>query len=353
MKKIILTGGGTAGHVTPNIALLPDLRKKGFEIHYIGSKAGIEKELIGQCGVPYYGISSGKFRRYLSVKNMADIFRVVKGLSDAGRLVKKINPDVVFSKGGFVSVPVVIACKLKKVPVIIHESDMTPGLANKLSMPFSDKICATFPETVKHLPPKKAVLTGTPIRGMLFSGSKIEGKRFCGFKDDKPVILVMGGSLGAVAINNCIRNVLPELLLTYNIVHLCGRNNVDNSIKHDGYRQFEYVSNELPHIFALSDVIVSRAGSNSINEFLALKKPSLLIPLPKRVSRGDQILNAASFVKMGFSKALAEEDMTEPLLVREINDLFKNRGKYIANMEKSKLNNGVNAVIKLICDIVS
>lgn len=352
MKRIILTGGGTAGHVTPNIALLQGLREKNFEIHYIGSQNGIEKELLAQCDVPYYGISSGKLRRYLSVKNMTDIFRVVKGLGDANKLIKKIKPDILFSKGGFVSVPVVIACKLNKIPVIIHESDMTPGLANKISIPFADKVCATFPETLKHLPAKKAVLTGSPIRSMLFDGSKIEGRNICGFESAKPVILVMGGSLGAVAINNCIRNVLPELLLSYNVVHICGKNNADTSIKHDGYKQFEYISAELAHIFALSDIIISRAGSNSINEFLALKKPSLLIPLPKSVSRGDQILNAQSFEKQGFSKMLGEEEMTEQSLVKEINDLFENRGKYISAMEKSGLNDGVNEVMKLICETV-
>lgn len=351
MKKIILTGGGTAGHVTPNIALIPTLKEKDFEIHYIGSQNGIEKELISQCNIPYYGISSGKLRRYLSVKNMTDIFRVVKGLGDANKLIRKINPDILFSKGGFVSVPVVIACRLNKVPIIIHESDMTPGLANKISIPFADKVCATFPETLAHLPSKKGVLTGSPIRAMLFNGSKLEGKKICGFEDNKPVILVMGGSLGAIAINNCVRNILSELLLTYNVIHLCGKNNVNHSIKHSGYKQFEYISAELTHIFALSDVIISRAGSNSINEFLALKKPCLLIPLPKKVSRGDQILNADSFAKLGFSKVLDEEEITEQILVREINDLFQNRGKYIANMEKSGLNNGVNEVIKLICEI--
>ena len=212
MKHIVLTGGGTAGHVTPNIALIPRLKELGYKISYIGSYEGIEKKLIEELGIPYYGISSGKLRRYFDLKNFSDPFRVLKGFSQARKLLKELKPDVVFSKGGFVTVPVVIAAKRCKIPALIHESDMTPGLANKLCLSSASKICCNFPETVYSLPKDKAVLTGTPIRQELLSGNKDAGRRFCGFTDDKPVLMVIGGSLGAASVNENIRKILPQLL---------------------------------------------------------------------------------------------------------------------------------------------
>ena len=208
MKHIVFTGGGTAGHVTPNIALFPSVKEAGYEISYIGSYEGIEKELITAQGVTYYGISSGKLRRYFDPKNFSDPFKVVKGYFQAKKLLKKIKPNIVFSKGGFVSVPVVLAAKHCKIPCIIHESDITPGLANKLAIPSATKVCANFPETLNYLPKEKAVLTGSPIRKELFSGNKIKGLDFCGFTANKPVLLVIGGSTGAAAVNNAIRDIM-------------------------------------------------------------------------------------------------------------------------------------------------
>ena len=291
MKRIILTGGGTAGHVTPNIALIPKLRELGYDIQYIGSYNGIEKELIEPFGIPYHGISSGKLRRYFSLQNFTDPFRVIKGFGEARKLIKGLKPDVIFSKGGFVSVPVVLAGKRCKVPVIIHESDMTPGLANKLAIPSAVKVCCNFPETLDALPEGKAVLTGSPIRQELLTGDKDAARKMCGFTDEKPVILVIGGSLGAVAVNEAVRAALPELLKQFQIIHLCGKGKVDHSLKEiKGYCQFEYIKNELRDLFALADVVISRAGANAICELLALRKPNLLIPLSARASRGDQIL---------------------------------------------------------------
>ena len=281
MKRIILTGGGTAGHVTPNIALLPRLRELGYDIHYIGSYNGIEKELIEQFGIPYHGISSGKLRRYFSVQNFTDPFRVLKGLGEAKRLIKILKPDVIFSKGGFVSVPVVMAGKRRHVPVIIHESDMTPGLANKLALPSATKVCCNFPETLSYLPEGKAVLTGSPIRQELLSGDKYKALEFLHFTSDKPVILVIGGSLGSVAVNEAVRSVLPELLKSFQVVHLCGKGKIDHSLDQlEGYAQYEYIKEELKDLFALTDLVISRAGANAICELLALHKPNLLIPLP-------------------------------------------------------------------------
>ena len=348
MRKIVLTGGGTAGHVTPNIALLPELQKKNFSVSYIGSIAGIEKELIGNLNIPYYGISSGKLRRYFDLKNVTDIVRVVKGVAEASSVLKKIKPDIIFSKGGFVTVPVIVAAHFLKIPIIIHESDITPGLANRISIPFATHVCASFPETIQHLPAEKAILTGSPIRASLFEGKENIGRTLCGFSSSKPIILIMGGSLGSVRINDCVRTSLPNLLKKFNIIHICGKNNLDTKINLDGYLQFEYVAKELPHLFACCSLIVSRAGSNSIYEFLALRKPNLLIPLTKEASRGDQILNAKSFSEHGFSAMLYEEAMTGESLCENIFKLYDERKTYIQKMETSGLSNGVSEIMKLI-----
>lgn len=349
MKRIILTGGGTAGHVTPNIALLPRLKELQYDVHYIGSYNGIEKELIEQFGIPYHGISTGKLRRYFSAKNFTDPFRVIKGMNEAKKLVKILKPDVVFSKGGFVSVPVVLAAKRRHVPTIIHESDMTPGLANKLSLPSATKVCCNFPETLEHLPEGKAVLTGSPIRQELLSGDKYQAREFLHFTSDKPVIMVVGGSLGAVAVNEAVRAILPELLKSYQVIHLCGKGKVDESLKNlEGYAQFEYIKEELRHLFALTDIVISRAGANAICELLALHKPNLLIPLPANASRGDQILNARSFERQGFSVVLEEEDLNNEVLLNAINDLYENRDSYITTMKNSSQQNSIDTIIDLI-----
>ncbi len=349
MKRIILTGGGTAGHVTPNIALLPRLKELQYDIHYIGSYNGMEKELIEQMGIPYHGISSGKLRRYFSWQNFTDPFRVIKGFREAKRLVKILKPDVIFSKGGFVSVPVVLAGKSRHVPTIIHESDMTPGLANKLSIPSASKVCCNFPETLEHLPAGKAVLTGSPIRQELLSGNAFKAKEMVGFTSDKPVIMVMGGSLGSVAVNEAVRSILPELLKDFQVIHLCGRGKVDATLSAlDGYVQYEYIQDELKDLFALTDLVISRAGANAICELLALHKPNLLIPLSANASRGDQILNARSFEHQGYSKVLEEEELSSELLLKTIQDLYQNRETYIEAMKLSAQQNSIDIIIDLI-----
>ena len=349
MKKIVLTGGGTAGHVTPNIALMPKLKELGYEIYYIGSYDGIEKKLIEQMGIPYYGISSGKLRRYFDWKNFTDPFRVLKGFGEAKKLLKKLRPDVVFSKGGFVTVPVVQAAKRCHIPTIIHESDMTPGLANKLAIPAATKVCCNFPETVKYLPEGKAVLTGSPIRQELLHGNQLAALNFCGFTSGRPVLLVIGGSQGSVAVNTAIRNILPDLLKTFQVIHLCGKGNLDTGLEHtDGYVQFEYIQKELADLFALADVVVSRAGANAICELLALRKPNLLIPLPASASRGDQLLNARSFRQQGFSMVLEEEVITSETLLTSILELYRDRDIYIQAMKQSGQSDAIAMIAGLI-----
>lgn len=351
MKHIVLTGGGTAGHVTPNIAMIPALQEKGFQISYIGSYDGIEKKLIEEMGIPYYGISSGKLRRYFDPKNFTDPFKVLKGYQEARKLLKKLKPDVVFSKGGFVTVPVVIAAKHRKIPAIIHESDMTPGLANKLCIPSAVKVCCNFPETVDKLPSDKAVLTGTPIRQELLNGNKLAALKFTGLKPDKPVLMVIGGSLGSVAVNTAVRQILPELLKDFQVVHLCGKEKLDESLTSlDGYVQYEYIKKELADLFALSDIVISRAGANAICEISALKKPNLLIPLSANASRGDQILNARSFEKLGYSKVLEEEELNNEILLKTIRYLYANKDSYIKAMSESSQMDSIGKIVQMICE---
>ena len=349
MNKIVLTGGGTAGHVTPNIALLPKLKEAGYSISYIGSYDGIEKKLIEDCHIPYHGISSGKLRRYFSWKNFTDPFRVLAGFGQARKVLHKIDPDIVFSKGGFVSVPVVLAAKKLKIPVIIHESDITPGLANKIAMRSASKICCNFPETLAYLPKEKAVLTGSPIRQELFLGKKENGLKLCSFHNEKPVLMIIGGSIGSVFINNSIRQILPELTKEFQIVHICGKGNVSEEHNHaEGYKQFEYVSHELPDLFAAADLVISRAGANVICELLALNKPNLLIPLSASTSRGDQILNAHSFEKQGFSMVLMQEDLTPETLLTSIRTLYTKESEFKKNLSQSNQANAVEKVFTLI-----
>lgn len=349
MKRIVLTGGGTAGHVTPNLALLPLLKAHGYEVRYIGSKNGMEKQLVEDAGIPYDGISSGKLRRYFDWKNFTDPFRVLKGFGEAKKLLKTYKPDVVFSKGGFVSVPVIFAAKKCKIPAVIHESDMTPGLANKLSIPSAAKICCNFPETLKNLPEGKAIVTSCPIREELLSGSRLKGLEIAGFTPDKPVLLIIGGSLGSVAVNTAVRNILPELLKEFQVIHICGKKNVDESLKGTpGYVQYGYVSEELKDLFATADIVISRAGANAICELLALRKPALLIPLSAAASRGDQLLNAESFRKQGFSDVLQEEEITDEVLLARIHHLYETREEYRTAMEKSNLGNAVQTIVELL-----
>lgn len=353
-KTIVLTGGGTAGHVMPNLALAPHLRQQGWDLHYLGSQEGPERNLAEGAGIPFHPIATGKLRRYFSWKNFSDPFRVMMGAAQAFSLLGKIRPNVVFSKGGFVSVPVVYAAFLRRIPVVLHESDLTPGLANRLCLPFCKRVCASFPETLEHLPKDKAVLTGTPVRKELLKGNREAGLRFLGFTTVKPVLLIMGGSQGATALNQCLRSALPNLKQRYQIAHLCGPGRMDPYLKNsEGYAQFEFLRGELADVLAAADLIVTRAGANSLFELLALNKPALLIPLPLATSRGDQILNAQSFVKRGFSKMLRQEDLTEETLMQNLDVLEREAETLRRNMEKSDLAHGVDKILEVILSCIS
>ncbi len=349
MKKIVLTGGGTAGHVTPNLALIPRLQADGWEVHYIGAANSAEEELIGRVpNVQFHTVSVGKLRRYFDLKNFSDPFRVVKGVGQATRIIRRLKPDVVFSKGGFVSVPVVYGARLNRVPVVTHESDMTPGLANKLCLPFSSVQCCTFPEAVKYAK-GKGVHTGSPIRPEILRGDKAEGRRRFGFNDSRPVLMVVGGSSGAQAINQAVWQALPRLTENFQVLHLCGKGNL--TAVYEGtanYVQREYLNEEMADAYACADILVSRAGSNALCEILAARKPALLIPYPKGASRGDQLLNAESFRKRGFSHVLQQEDMTSDSLVAAVEALYHDRGALYEAMATEPTSNGVDAVLEQI-----
>lgn len=349
MKKIVLTGGGTAGHVTPNLALLPHLVKDGWEVHYIGTKFGVEKSLISRCeNVEYHTIVSGKLRRYFDIKNFSDPFKVIFGVLQAIIILFKLKPAVIFSKGGFVSVPVCIAGKFCGIPVIIHESDLTPGLANKIASRFATKICTTFEQTSLMFKDRDCIHTGTPIREELLLGDAPLGRTFCGFGNDKPIVTVMGGSLGATAINNAMHQIVYRLKETFNIVHICGKGNIISDFSWANYKQYEYLNEELSHVLAATDIVVSRAGANSIIELLALRKPNLLIPLSRGVSRGDQIENALNFKAKGYSKLIFEEDLNPNLLFDEIIDLNNRKDEFIKAMETINQLNGLRNILNIL-----
>ncbi|MBR3004156.1 MAG: undecaprenyldiphospho-muramoylpentapeptide beta-N-acetylglucosaminyltransferase [Lachnospiraceae bacterium] len=354
MKKILLTGGGTAGHVTPNIALIPHLRELGFEINYMGSYDGIERKLIEELGIPYFGIDSGKLRRYLSIQNLKDPIHILHGLNEAKKYMKIEKPDIVFSKGGFVAVPVIFAASDYHIPIVLHESDLTPGLANKLCIPKANKICYNFPETKDFLPKNiESIHTGLPVRAELLAGDASRGRELCGFTEDKPVLMVIGGSLGSVVVNEAIRNALPDILKEYQVVHVCGNGKLDESlVGTPGYKQFEYLNEELAHVFAAADIIVSRAGANVIHEILALNKPSILIPLDKNASRGDQILNAESFEKRGFSKVIREADLTKEALLQTIHEIAGNKAHFDRIFEEDQAENAARLVAEIIASTV-
>lgn len=353
MKKIVLTGGGTAGHVTPNIALIPYLIEKGYEVHYIGSKTGVEKDLIEaldkNLNVTYYPISSGKLRRELNFENVKDVFKVTKGILEAHSLLKKIKPDVIFSKGGYVVVPVVLAGKNQNIPIVIHESDYTPGLANKIAIPFAKTVCTSFEATKSFIKKSTVVHTGPPIRQEIKQGVAGIGEHLCSFKENKPVLMLIGGSLGAKKLNETLRELLKKSLLkNYNVIHLTGKGNIDETLQYENYKQFDYVTYELPHLLAYSDIVITRGGANAIFELLSIKKPHIIVPLSKKASRGDQIDNAKEFLSKGYSKVIFEEDLTDLLLIEEISDLKNDSQSYIEKMSEYKSENTLNMILDII-----
>lgn len=347
---IVLTGGGTAGHVTPNFPIIDQLKAEGWQVDYIGSPTGVESDLIRQKQIPFHGIQSGKLRRYFSWKNFIDPFRILVGMLQSWRILGRLKPQVVFSKGGFVAFPVVFTAWLRRIPVIAHESDMSPGLANRLSFPFVKRICLTFEQAQRHFSNQaKIEVTGTPIRPQLLQGDRNRGLAFCGFDSQKPVLMILGGSLGAANINRCVRLALDSLLEKYQIIHLCGKDKVDQSLKdRPGYRQWEYVNEELPDLLAASDLVISRSGANSLYELLALAKPHILIPLSAKVSRGDQLQNARYFAGRGVSTVLDDDSLSPEILTEAIDTLMQQKAQRTKKIQALGIKSATPEIIRII-----
>jgi len=347
MKTILLTGGGTGGHVIPHLSLLPFIKKDFDKIYYIGTPDGIEKDIIlnSKEDISYYSIPAVKLKRDNFFKNLALPFKLLTSIQKAKKTLKKLKPDVIFSKGGYVSVPVCIAGKMLKIPVVSHESDLTMGLANKIIYRFCNVFCTSFEKTAQGK--DKAVFTGSPVRKQLFNGNKTIGYNLTKVNPNKPTILVMGGSTGAKALNEKLYESLETILKEYNVIHIVGKGKGDKTKIFKDYCQLEYCHN-IEDIFAITDIVVSRAGSNAIYEFLSLKKPMILIPLPKGASRGDQIDNAKYFLDKGFCEVILQEDLTKNNLLNAIKKLKQNKNYYLVNMQKTQSLNGAENIYKQI-----
>ncbi len=352
-KMIIFTGGGSAGHVTLNLTLIPWFIKQGWEISYIGSKGGMEQELVAKFPeVKYYGILTGKLRRYFSWQNFLDMIKIPLGCLQAIILVHKINPDIIFSKGGFVSFPVVVGGYVNRKKIFMHESDITPGLANKMSLPFVSTFYTTFPETEKYVKNKQKVhCVGPVLSDRLFNGSREKGAKFAHMDVSKPTIMFIGGSLGAKSLNDAVEKNLGDILEKYQLIHIAGKNGYNKNLAHEGYQQYEYVDTELKDLLALADIVVSRAGSNSIFELASLHKPMILVPLPATSSRGEQSLNAKSFAEKGYAEIIKDEDIANPdILLPMLDKVYQHREQYRQNMENNPVKITTNeALCEDIC----
>lgn len=321
MNRLLVTGGGTAGHVVPALPVMQAFLDEGVQVDFVGSGSDFERQLVSDMAVTYHGICAGKLRRYFSFENLKDAFKVLWGMVQAVFLLGRLRPDAVFSKGGFVSFPVVFAAWCWRVPVVAHESDLTPGLANRLAMPFVKSLCVNFPVTRPSRFRGELTYTGTPVRPALMNGDAASGRRLIGAADDRPLLIVTGGSLGADRINEVVREAAPELCQRAHLVHVCGPGKVAPVTAPD-YHPFEYVREEWGDLLAAADLVVSRAGANTLYELLCLKKPNLLIPLSRRASRGDQIENAAWAESEGFSRVIQEEDLTATRLIGAVNEIL-------------------------------
>ena len=350
MAKIILTGGGTAGHVTPHLAILPYLKNDFNSIYYIGSENGIEKDIITQANIPYYSVPCAKLNRSFCLNNFKLPLKLIAGYKKAGKILDNLKPDIIFSKGGYVSVPTILAAKKRKIPIIAHESDYTIGLANKLTAKYCKKVLTSFKETAQTL--KNGEYVGPPIRKKLLTANTKDAINHFGFLGDKPILLITGGSQGATAINNAVRNSLNDLLPKFDILHICGKGNLDKNINRKGYFQTEYLSN-IELAFNICSVCISRAGSNTVFELLALKIPSILIPLPKGNSRGDQVLNAEYFQRLGLVSVLPQNVLTKDSLVYAVNYTYANRHNLKRNLEKANITDSSRQISRILIDSIT
>jgi len=354
---IAITGGGTGGHIFPNISIVEELKIRGEKnIVWIGEKGGKEELFAKKLNIPFYGIKAGKIRRYFSLKNFSDLFLVVLGFFQSLFLLSKLKPKLLFSKGGFVSIPPAFAARVLRVPVLTHESDINPGLANRLISKASYAVCTSFKETSPYFPGKRVFYTGNPVRKVIKDGNSKRGKIFLGFKEDLPFVMVVGGSLGAQSINNTIYKIVDNYDLPFNLVHQCGRGNLNNTfIKIKKYRQYEFLGKEIGDVMAVSTLIISRAGAGALYEISYLGKPSILIPLSKTASRGEQVDNAKFFEENGASIVILNDDLNEKILFKTVCNLLENKNTLVEMGKKAfrLLNhNAEEKIVDIIEDIL-
>lgn len=309
----------------------------------------MEEALVAPLDVSFHAIPTGKLRRYLSLENVLDLFRVLAGIWCGFWLCRRVRPRVVFSKGGYVSFPLVVGAWLNRIPVVAHESDLTPGLANRLAYPFVRRICVTFEETRRHLDPARCIYTGTPVREELSRGDDAAGRRFLGFEEGRPILLVVGGSLGAQHLNRVVRDGLARLTERFQVAHVAGSGNLDAALEgRPSYRQFEYLADRYADVLAASDLVVSRAGGNSVYELLLLGKPHLLVPLPLSASRGDQIENAEYTRARGLSDVIADEKLTPQTLLEALLTLERHLAERRLQLRKFEAPDSIGLITKLL-----
>lgn len=364
-EKIVLTGGGTAGHIWPHFALFDCQGSKlkesflgnALEVHYMGSRGGMEQELVKaeQPEWHYHEIATGKLRRYFSFQNFLDLFNVILGFFQAFFLLGKIKPGVIFSKGGFVSAPVVWAGWIRKIPVVIHESDATLALATKLTIPFAKKILTSFPETKEQVPlkfQKNVLQIGLPLRESLFSIEKQQGKSHFKFSDNsRKTLLIFGGSLGARSLNEKIFEIIPELVKQYDVIHITGKGNQKNlSVETNHYKQFEFLREEMKFAYAAADLAICRAGASSIFELAAARIPMILIPLGLHASRGDQIINAQIFEKHNWALSRNETEFVGQAALDCIHAVANKIESYKSKLQTAPSKDSAKKIANLLWD---
>lgn len=359
MKTIVFTGGGTGGHIYPGLAIAESFTQKyDCKVIWLGNKEGMDKSIVEQAGLEFFGISSGKFRRAINFKNLTDIFKIIRGYFEAKKLLKKIKPDLVFSKGGYVSVPPVRAASAMKIPVFTHESDVTPGLATRLNAPLAEKIYVPYQETkdcFKEELQSRITVSGNPVRSAFFTKEGQKGFDFLNFPKEKKLICVLGGSQGAKQINDLIDSVYKELGDIASIVHQRGKGNLNPSIPKDdaAYRQFEYINDELPSVLKASTLVISRAGAGTLWECASAGKPMLLIPLKGIGTRGDQVLNAELFAKHGSARVLNTSEENKESFLNIIKELLLNDELLLQMSSESYRMSSGNASEKIADDIAT
>ena len=351
MKTVLVVGGGSAGHVLPTIPIITKLKDSGYKVCFIGSRSGMEERLLVGVCIDFFSIPTGKLRRYFSFQNVLDFFGFCFGVLYSLFIISRIKPSVIFSKGGFVSLPVVLAGWLLRVPILAHESDRTPGLANRISMPFLSTYCTSFPSKEDLNTKFRHVHTGSPVRAEMLLGDRARGKEMLNYVDEKPILIVTGGSQGSEFINQNVRAVLEELLERFNVLHICGQGNL-LPINKNGYKQIEYVSKNWGHMLAAADLVVSRAGANALFELLALRKVCIYIPLSKTWSRGDQIDNSQYVVENNFGKVLDEDALTSSSFLEEILKTYKSRESHRQSLEAYSAIDASTMIYDEILDLV-